>query len=227
MIAAQGFEIRPRFLPGSRVEAILSALASSGNVMTGRAGRRDVAEVFPEVGFLSREPVFVDAASEILGSPAFCVRTLYFDKTADANWKVAWHQDLTIRVAERRDIDGFGPWSRKDGIDHVQPPTDILERMITLRLHLDDCTSENGALRVLPGSHAHGRLAVEEIEQWRSRTEEVTCEVPAGGVLLMRPLLLHASSPAVVPRHRRVLHFEYACSPLPGGLDWYSGKRKL
>jgi ectoine hydroxylase-related dioxygenase (phytanoyl-CoA dioxygenase family) len=148
------------------------------------------------------------------------VRTLLFDKQPGANWKVTWHQDLTIAVKERRDVDGFGPWSIKDGIPHVQPPAELLARMITLRVHLDDCFAENGALRILPGTHQSGRLSPADISDTRARVDEIVCEVPRGGVLVMRPLLLHASSAAVSPRHRRVLHLEFAAEDLPEGLAW-------
>ena len=37
----------------------------------------------------------------------------------------------------------------------------------------------------------------------------------------MRPLLLHASSIAIVPTHRRVIHLEYASQSLADGLEWY------
>ena len=158
----------------------------------------------------------------VLGSACFPVRAIYFDKTQGANWKVPWHQDLTIAVKERREAPGFGPWSRKDGVDHVQPPMALLERMVAVRWHLDDCGAGNGPLRVLPGSHRQGRLTAAAIQAWSAREESVTCIVERGGLLVMRPLLLHASSPATVPCHRRVVHIEYAAEPLPSGLEWLS-----
>jgi len=119
------------------------------------------------------------------------------------------------------DAPGFMGWSVKDGVTHVHPPADILERMVALRIHLDHCGLENGPLRVLPGSHRHGKLDEEEIEHWRRTTEEVSCCVAQGDVLVLRPLLLHASSPAQSPSHRRVIQVEYACGPLPAGLRWF------
>lgn len=123
-------------------------------------------------------------------------------------------------MQEKREVPGFGPWSLKDGIPHVQPPSSLLERMITLRIHLDDCDASNGALKVLPGSHREGKLAPVQIKSWRCRAEPVTCEFRKGGVLLMRPLLLHASSPAINPIHRRVVHLEFAAEALPSELRW-------
>ncbi|TAK95393.1 MAG: phytanoyl-CoA dioxygenase [Verrucomicrobia bacterium] len=157
---------------------------------------------------------------DALGKEGFPVRSIFFDKTPEANWSVAWHQDLHIAVAERIETPGFGPWSVKAGVVHVQPPLEILNRMATVRLHLDDCDSSNGALKVIPGSHAAGVLSDAEVEQWKQR-EVVICEVPKGGALLMRPLLLHASRAATNPKHRRVLHLEYAIEELPNRLRWF------
>lgn len=157
----------------------------------------------------------------MLGRKARVVRGIYFDKHRDANWKVAWHQDVTIAVREKTEVEGFGPWSIKAGITHVQPPVWVLERMLALRLHLDYADLTNGALHVLSGSHKYGRLSARDIQTMKEKCRVVTCPVPAGGVMLMRPLLLHASSAATHPRRRRVLHLEYSASELPGGLAWY------
>ncbi len=135
----------------------------------GAAGLRDLASTVCEIADLAESPNLRELASAVLGRAAFPVRVLFFDKNPAANWKVAWHQDLTIAVREQRAVADFGPWSVKAGIPHVQPPVAVLERMITLRLHLDDCAAENGALRVLPGSHGAGRLAPEAIQAWRER----------------------------------------------------------
>jgi ectoine hydroxylase-related dioxygenase (phytanoyl-CoA dioxygenase family) len=126
---------------------------------------------------------------------------------------------VTIAVRRKLDVPGFSAWSVKEGVTHVQPPTEIMERMITIRVHIDDCLEDNGPLQVLPGSHCHGRLSDAEIAKW-SHSPGVTCPTPRGSALVMRPLLLHRSSPAKVPSHRRVLHLEFAGENLPGGLEW-------
>jgi ectoine hydroxylase-related dioxygenase (phytanoyl-CoA dioxygenase family) len=133
---------------------------------------------------------------------------------------VPWHQDLAIAVAEQIETEGFGAWSVKEGIIHVQPPPQILTTMVTLRLHLDDCNVDNGALRVLPGLHLGGGLSTQAIADFAGKNSPVVCEMAKGSALLMRPLLLHASSPAKNPSHRRVLHVEYAAAQLPNGLKW-------
>ena len=157
----------------------------------------------------------------IVGPGAIPVRALFFDKTPEANWPVLWHQDLTIAVAERHDLEGWGPWSTKAGVAHVVPPPELLAGMLAMRLHLDDCGLMNGPLRVLPGTHALSRLTREQIKSLRETRAEVACTAPAGSALLMKPLLLHASSPAEQPSHRRVLHIEYAGrNLLPAPLTW-------
>lgn len=142
------------------------------------------------------------------------VRAILFDKTPATNWKVAWHQDLTIAVQEKRDLPGYGPWSVKDDTVHVQPPMSLLQGMVTLRLHLDDTPESNGALRVVPGSHLGGRLDPTSISHARRSHPEHVCEADAGDVLLMKPLILHASSASTRPGHRRVVHIEYAPADL-------------
>jgi hypothetical protein len=151
----------------------------------------------------------------------FPVRAIFFDKNPGSNWLVPWHQDLAIAVAKQIETPGFKGWSLKDGTVHVHPPSEILAGMITLRLHLDACAASNGPLKVIPGSHHFGKMSPEEILQQASMAGHFVCEIPKGGALLMRPLLLHASPPADSPHHRRVLHIEYATQKLPGNLEWF------
>jgi len=148
------------------------------------------------------------------------VRAIHFDKSPHTNWLVAWHQDLTIAVNHQAELPGYGPWSTKDGVIHVQPPVEVLQNMITLRLHLDDADETNGALKVLPGSHLHGRLTTSGIDELRAIIPEEICRASKGDALLMRPLILHASGRSRADRHRRILHIEYAAGPLPNGLEW-------
>jgi hypothetical protein len=162
----------------------------------------------------------VALAREALGNAARPVKITGFDKTPGSNWKVPWHQDLTIAVREVRDVEGFGPWTVKDGIPHVQPPIEILSSMVAIRVHLDETPADRGALRVVPGSHRLGRIAASEIPPVRAGLGEITCPVDEGGIMLMRPLLLHASSKSRMGEHRRVIHIEYAACDLPDGLSW-------
>ncbi len=151
------------------------------------------------------------------------VRAIFFDKTPDRNWFVAWHQDVTLAVHARANLPGFGPWTEKDGIPHVHAPAEFLERMLTLRIHLDDADETNGGLRVIPGSHRNGKLNAAQIADLRASVPEHLCRVRAGDVLLMRPLLLHASRRSNLPAQRRILHIEYAACALPTPLEWHAG----
>jgi len=184
------------------------------------AGLRNILKLSAVVRDLARSPSFTELVEPILGKDAKVVRGLYFDKRAEANWKVAWHQDLSIAVKERSEIAGYGPWSVKAGITHVQPPAALLEQMLTLRLHLDDTDETNGALRVLPGTHRLGRLSAERLQEYSQRMEIHVCNVQHGGVMLMRPLLAHSSSTSQLLRRRRVIHLEYCGAELPDGLEW-------
>lgn len=161
-----------------------------------------------------------DVAAEQLGPQARPRKLMVFDKTPQANWKVPWHQDLTIAVSARREVAGFGPWSVKDGLPHVQPPVSLLDQLVAIRLHLDDTPVNNGALRVLAGTHKLGRLSAARVAALRRQIPETACPVAAGGAMLMSPLLLHASGRSHAPSRRRVLHFEYSAADLPAGLAW-------
>jgi ectoine hydroxylase-related dioxygenase (phytanoyl-CoA dioxygenase family) len=156
----------------------------------------------------------------VLGPECFAVRAIFFNKTRSSNWKVVWHQDLTIAVRGRKDLNGFGPWTTKTGVLHVQPPQEVMSGLLAIRLHLDDSGIENGPLRVIAGSHRQGRLSTGQIGGW-DKEQFVTCIVPKGGALVMRPLLLHASSACASPKSRRVIHLEFAAAELPQGLDWH------
>jgi len=163
-----------------------------------------------------------DIAGGLLDTPAFAVRVILFDKTPGANWVVAWHQDLSIPVRERVDVAGYRGWSLKEGVRHVQAPQQVLDGMLTLRLHLDDCDAGSGPLLVLPGSHALGRLDPDRVQALLAgQRASTTCTARAGDVLAMRPSLLHASGKALQPRRRRVLHIEYAARDLPLPLEWH------
>lgn len=221
--ASRGFCIEADVATPAEIAALTSAVAPTLGASGVRGGVRHVLRDIPEVRTLAESHGMRRIAEAAVGVGAYPVRGILFDKSPDANWKVMWHQDLTIAVRVRREVPGFGPWSEKDGAPHVQPPTDLLRAMVAVRMHLDDCTSENGPVRVLPGSHREGRLSAAQIDAWRQGVPEVECTVPAGGVLAFHSLLLHASSPARVPRHRRVIHIEYvgrSWRELPGDLQW-------
>jgi Phytanoyl-CoA dioxygenase (PhyH) len=163
---------------------------------------------------------------EFLPARAHVVQCTLFAKTAESNWLVSLHQDLSIPVAERVESPACSGWSQKQGDTFVQPPISVLENVLVVRLHLDDCDERNGALRVVPGSHRLGRLSSDEAVRAREARGEHAVAVPKGGAMLIRPLLLHASSKSSVALPRRVLHFVYGPAVLPEGLHWLPRKKK-
>lgn len=214
-VERDGFAMVPNILSVAEQRKLLDVLGPVSG-----AGRRGLLAQ-PAVAELACSSALLALVRPHLPAEPLPVRALFFDKSPEANWLVTWHQDLTVALRNRVEVPGFGPWSVKDGVPHVQPPVELLERMLAVRLHLDAADETNGALRVLPGSHRMGRLAATRIQELRSEQPEAVCAMSAGGALLMRPLLLHASSRSSSARHRRVLHIEYAAFSLPGGLNWH------
>jgi ectoine hydroxylase-related dioxygenase (phytanoyl-CoA dioxygenase family) len=226
-----GFAIVPELADDDTLAALSRAIedAGAGKSARRRAGGgsyavRNLLDVREVLDWATREEVVALVRAAGGDGTARPVRGLMFDKTPQANWKVAWHQDRSIAVAGRgsADVPGFGPWSTKSGVTHVQPPANVLECMVTVRLHVDDCGADNGPLRVVPGSHRAGILAPADVERLPRERGEIACAVPRGGALLMRPLLLHASSAATTPRRRRVIHIEYSSDALPHPLRWHA-----
>jgi len=198
------------------IEEIRTALDA---LQHGRANVRNVLAAAPRIRELLRSNGVFKLAEELLAGESLLTRAILFDKKPGANWAVGWHQDVTVAVVRRSNVPGFTGWSVKEGITHVHPPVDVLQQMVTVRLHIDDSPEGNGPLQVLPTSHLHGRLSEDALVRWSQRPA-VTCIAAAGSTILMRPLLLHRSPPAKTPSHRRVLHLEFAGEELPGGLEW-------
>ena len=224
-IRADGFAIIRAVLGLAQVEQLANSLQSlEGSESIRRRGGmfavRNLLDVSKPVRELAESAALRELVVPVLGHSAIAVRGILFDKTPGANWKVPWHQDVTIAVSSRKELDGFGPWSIKAGVPHVQPPAKVLDDMLSLRIQLDPGGAENGALKVVPGSHRHGRLSEEEAVRSGAKGPVKVCAINAGDALIMRPLLLHASSASKVPGHRRVIHLDYAAAQLPGGLRW-------
>ena len=157
-------------------------------------------------------------AAGLIGAAARPVRAVLFDKTPETNWIVAWHQDRTICVRERVDVEGFGPWSTKDGLLHVAPPTGVLEGMVTLRLHLDDCDDDNAPLKIALGSHRLGYVPAAQAATRAEALPVFVCPAKAGDVWAYSTPILHMSESTRSDRRRRVLQVDYAAAQLPGGL---------
>jgi Phytanoyl-CoA dioxygenase (PhyH) len=200
-------------------DELAGLLRFSDAVLDGQSGvrvfdRAEVCAVLGPGGSIGR------CAAAILGTAARPVRAILFDKTADNNWAVPWHQDRTIAVRERRDVPGFGPWSVKAGVVHVEPPFDIIEDMITIRAHLDDCAEDNAPLLVVPGSHRLGRVTAERTAEVAREHGHAPCTAGAGDLWIYATSIVHASERALNPQRRRVLQVDYASGELPGGLEW-------
>jgi len=148
------------------------------------------------------------------------VRVLLFNKSAENNWLVSWHQDKTVAVSNRFIADGWQNWTIKDGIHHVQPPIEILAQMLTFRIHLDDTDQKNGCLKVIPKSHLSGLLKHSQITEYVVLHSIVNCEAKAGSTLIMKPLILHSSSKAISNHSRQILHIEFSSYKLPKGISW-------
>ncbi len=159
-------------------------------------------------------------AASALGPESLAVRAILFDKNSDRNWSLGWHQDRTIAVTQRIAVPGFGPWSIKNSMIHVEPPIELLANMVTVRVHLDAVTAINAPLLIAPGSHKRGRIPTNEIPRVVRECGVVACLAQAGDVWLYMTPILHASEAALNPTHRRVLQVDYARGELPAGLEW-------
>jgi ectoine hydroxylase-related dioxygenase (phytanoyl-CoA dioxygenase family) len=208
-IDQDGFAILPSVLPAQKIQSLLTALEGPEN--RSRAGVRHLLSN-PAVTNVASDPRLLDIAQSVLGNDAFPFKATLFDKSPDANWLITWHQDTALPLRERIHTPGWGPWSMKEGKAYAHAPAKALKQVVALRLHLDDSTDDNGPLRVLPGTHRLGVLSDQEVESVVGQTTPVTCRAERGGIIVMRPLLIHASSKSQSDKSRRVLHIEYATS---------------
>lgn len=218
-IDRSGFSICRGVLAPDDISELKDSLEAVGAV-AGVYGLRNLLQRSPTMRAAAKSIQIMELVQAVLGTDARAVRAILFDKQPGANWGVGWHQDLTIAVRQRVEIEGFVAWTMKDGVPHVQPPVEILERMLTLRLHLDPADEDNGALIVAPGTHMRGRLP----ETWvasNNTAPPVVCAAAPGDVLAFRPLLFHMSRKSTRPMHRRVIQIEYAAAPLPPPLMWH------
>jgi hypothetical protein len=211
-----GFAVVSQVLTSSACEAISLSLVEISNK---GVGLRDLLDM-PWCKMLAREVRHHPAISPLLPNDPVAVQCTYFEKSQNQNWLVPIHQDLSIPVRERVENPALTGWSEKQSSLFVQPPDIVLQEIVAVRLHVDECGNDDGALRIVPGSHKLGRLSNDDALEVRGNLGEVVCAVPKGGALLMRPLALHASSKATGDSRRRVLHFVFGPSRLPLGLSW-------
>jgi len=219
-----GYQLIEGFYNGDEVAALLNLI---NDVDTTNDTFRKMGDLFAIRQFLRELPatasiIFNDklraTLSLIFGTKYFVVKSIYFDKPSGSNWYVSYHQDLTISVDKRVQLEGFNRWTTKQNQFAVQPPLEVLENLVTIRIHLDDTNEENGALKVLPGSHLKG-IYRPEIIDWKVENE-ISCNLSSGGIMLMKPLLLHRSGRTTNNCRRRVIHIEFSSVSLPSELEW-------
>ncbi|WP_066679286.1 MULTISPECIES: phytanoyl-CoA dioxygenase family protein [unclassified Chryseobacterium] len=224
LIQENGFTIINNIFSEEEIEKISDVIQ---NIDTSKETFRKSEDLFAIRQFLKEIPdvkefIFNDNIKEIIkeifGDKYFAVKSIYFDKPEKSNWYVAYHQDLTISVDKKVQLENFGPWTTKQNQFAVQPPLDILENIFTIRIHLDDTDENNGALKVVPKSHSKGIYRPETID-WNVETENI-CSVEKGGIMIMKPLLLHGSNRTTNGKKRRVIHIEFSDKELPKVLNW-------
>ena len=220
----EGFAVIENIFDQQEINEILTAI---NNTDTSRPTFRKTNDLFAIRQFLKEVPgifnlIFTDklkySIAEIFGRNFFVVKSIYFDKPAESNWFVAYHQDLTISVDKKFDIKDFGSWTTKQDQFAVQPPLPFLEDNFTIRIHLDNANEDNGALKVISKSHLKGIYRQETID-WTIEKETI-CSVEKGGVMFMKPLLLHSSGKTINNNKRRVIHIEFSNKELPMNLKW-------
>ncbi len=224
-ISTEGFTIINNVYTNDEIEKLISLIENITENKTETATFRKSQDLFairqfhkeiPETLSFIFNKKLLEMIESTFGKGYFITKSIYFDKPEKSNWFVAYHQDLTISVDKKIEIEDFENWTTKQNQFAVQPPTAILEKNFTIRIHLDKTTKENGALKVINNSHSKGILRVENLET----EKETICEVEKGGIMIMKPLLLHASNKTINNERRRVIHIEFSNQELPYGLEW-------
>ncbi|NII85103.1 MULTISPECIES: phytanoyl-CoA dioxygenase family protein [unclassified Pedobacter] len=219
-----GFSVVDDVFTDQEIEDILAAINRADST---KETFRKSDDLFAIRQFLKEVPETIDLIfnhklkhilKEVFGEDYFLVKSIYFDKPETSNWFVSYHQDLTISVNQKVEIAGFGPYTNKHKQFAVQPPLDILESNFTIRIHLDDTNEENGALKVIANSHRKSIYRPETIN-WNVE-KEISCNIKRGGVMIMKPLLLHSSGRTTNNQKRRVIHLEFSNKILPKELKW-------
>ena len=210
LIEEHGYAIVPGVVGAEEITRLLERIEAAA-LPRSRAGIRHAMK-HADVAELAQDSRLLGMVQNVLGPDAFPFRATLFDKSATANWLVVWHQDTALPLRERRETSGWGPWSVKDGVIYAHAPASALSQVLALRVHLDDSARANGPLRVLPGSHTLGVLSDDQLHDLSTKVTAADCLVPSGGVLAMKPLIVHASSKSQSKAPRRVLHIEYSAS---------------
>jgi ectoine hydroxylase-related dioxygenase (phytanoyl-CoA dioxygenase family) len=223
-IAQRGFFIAPHFYSSNFIDEIISQLHRY-DVLQYRKQKISHFNLLTYISFINdiaHSIELISLVKQVLGENTFPTNAFVLDKTKKNNWGLDWHQDLKIAVKRKIETEGYHSWTSEVGIPHVIPPREILEKRLSVRIHLDDCFIENGTMLLAPGSHKLGivndRMEIEKIISG----ETLYCEINRGGLLLFNPLLLHKSPYSTTERKRRVLQVDYVGTSLVNGLEWYN-----
>jgi len=226
-INAEGFTIINNVYSENEIEKLISLIENVTENDSDSATFRKSQDLFAIRQFHKEIPetldfIFNQKLKDIIesnfGEGYFITKSIYFDKPEKSNWFVSYHQDLTISVDKKIEAENFENWTVKQNQFAVQPPTEVLENNFTIRIHIDNTTKENGALKVINNSHSKGVLRIENLD-FENETETI-CEVEKGGIMIMKPLLFHASNKTTNNERRRVIHIEFSKQQLPSGLEW-------
>ncbi|RYJ39770.1 Phytanoyl-CoA dioxygenase [Flavobacterium anhuiense] len=226
-IDSEGFSIINNVFTENEIENLISLIDNktkndsdnstfrkSDDLFAIRQFHKEVPETLPFI-FNEKLQYIIEST---FGKGFFITKSIYFDKPEKSNWFVAYHQDLTISVDQKIEIENFENWTIKQNQFAVQPPTEVLENNFTIRIHIDKTTKDNGALKVINNSHSKGILRIENLDF--EKEKETICEVEKGGIMIMKPLLFHASNKTTNNERRRVIHIEFSKQQLPNGLEW-------
>ncbi|HEY6136929.1 MAG TPA: phytanoyl-CoA dioxygenase family protein [Thermoanaerobaculia bacterium] len=215
---AQGFAVADIRLTDEQCDhlaAAIPSLSASHGVVRGLIQH-------PAVVQLLLHKQFGGYLWSVVGRDLVAVKATLFDKMVALNWRAQWHQDRVIAIRERMQISGYGSWSMKAGVQHAEPPAAVLQQMLAVRIYLDHSDTENGPLRVIPGSHVFGKLSDEDLQNRVADSRSIEVHVAKGGLLLMHPLLIHSTSESHTTEHRRVLHVELAPAEAISPLQWHT-----
>jgi len=226
-INSEGFTIINSVYKENEIEKLISLIENATDDKTENSTFRKSQDLFAIRQFHKEIPETLDfifnqnlknVIESNFGKGYFITKSIYFDKPEKSNWFVAYHQDLTISVDRKIETENFENWTLKQNQFAVQPPTEILDDNFTIRIHIDKTTKENGALKVINNSHSKGILRIENLDF--ENKKETICEVEKGGIMIMKPLLFHASNKTTNNERRRVIHIEFSKQQLPSGLEW-------
>lgn len=209
-ISFRGFALLTNAFSSLEMDQLMQDLDASG-LKRSKAGIRHIL-LNPAITALAHDYRLLGIARQTLGEGTVPFKATLFDKSQESNWLVVWHQDTALPIREKREVQGWGPWSVKENINYAHAPARALEQVLALRVHLDDSNVDNGPLRVLPATHAGSVFTDDQLAALAARISPVDCIVPKGGVVAMKPLVVHASSKCDSTARRRVIHLEYATS---------------